>query len=80
MSLPDSNQVPPITLAFAGLILAMKPDSATAALAFVASVALFAFVRWIERKKDERVDHFEMRLRDLQTKVDNLILGKSLGR
>lgn len=80
MKLPDHKLVPPIALFLAGLILAVSPDSFAASIAFIASIALVGFYQYLETKKADHDQTVDSQLKELRTKVDNLILGKSLGR
>lgn len=80
MHSPDPKIIPPIALLLAGLILAVSPDSFSAATAFIASLALFGFTQWLDTKRTEHAHAIDSQIKELRTKVDNLILGKSLGR
>lgn len=77
--MPDS-QIPPLALAFAGFVLAMKPDSPTTAIAFIAAVGLFGFTKWLDKKASNDLDVVRSDLKALKDKVESNLISKGFGR
>jgi flagellar biosynthesis component FlhA len=77
--MPD-NLVSQLTLALSGIVLAMKPDSPTTAIAFIAAAALFGFMQWLDSAKEKKSHDMEKQINDLKTKVDSLLMARGLGR
>ncbi len=78
--MPESKHVPPIALLIAALILAVSPDSFAASIGFISALALFGFTQWLETKKQTVNQSLEAQVKDIRTRLDDLILGRSLGR
>jgi hypothetical protein len=67
-----------VTYGLLSFILCVVTPWAVAAV--ISSVALFAFVLWSERFTEDQSKSFENKLKELESRVNNLNLSKSLGR
>ena len=74
------KHVPPSAFAFSGVILAIKPDSPTVAVAFVAAACLFGWVKWLDHKREIEESSLESEIKDIKSKVDSLMIARGLGR
>lgn len=72
--------IPPLALALTGLVLALKPDCPTSAIAFIAAMVLFGWMKWLESKARKHDEDIEAQIKDLKTKVESLLMARGLGR
>ena len=62
------------------IFTAIFPDRISPAVACVALSLLYAFTLFVERQEDARIAKFDRRIRDLDEKVQTLMVGRGMGR
>lgn len=75
----DQFAVSAFTVIATFILLACIPNIETT-LAFVSTVALFAFVQYLERKKVDKLQNLDDQIKALQDKLNVIMIGKGMGR
>lgn len=75
----DQFAVSAFTVVSTFILLACIPNIETT-LAFTSTVALFAFVQWLERKKVDKLQDINDQIKALQDKINVIMIGKGMGR
>lgn len=77
--MPDSK-IPPLALAFAGFVLALKPESPTSAVVFCAACLLFGFLKWLEREQAQELTTVRNEIKSLKERVETHLVQRGFNR
>lgn len=72
-------QLVSVLIALSFVLLAVFPQSAVVAVAFVALAILFGFLQFIEARKIDDRKALEARIKDIEEQVKVLRIGKQIG-
>lgn len=61
-------------------LLAFFPQGFATSIAVIASIALYGFTIFLERREDERLVRIEARIKELDDRLQNLTVAKSFNR
>jgi hypothetical protein len=62
------------------ILLGIFPNQISLAFAFLAAISLYAFMSYLQKSNDHRIVAFEKRMKDLDEKMNTLMLGSGMRR